>query len=211
MNSTSEENSELRTLLALAHQGDQRAFNELIEAASVRLQRMARMMLANYPHLRRWEQTDDVLQVATLRLHRALTDVRPDSARHFFALAATQIRRTLIDLLRHQFGPQGHGANYRSDTAVREGNHASRQPGSKTARGPKPETLDDWTAFHEAAGQLPDEEREVLELTWYGGLQQAEIGELLGVSIPTVQCRWQRARRLLHDAMLGELPADRGK
>ena len=90
MNSTSEENSELRTLLALAHQGDQRAFNELIEAASVRLQRMARMMLANYPHLRRWEQTDDVLQVATLRLHRALTDVRPDSARHFFALAATQ-------------------------------------------------------------------------------------------------------------------------
>ena len=45
MNSTSEENSELRTLLALAHEGDQRAFNELIEKAAVNSEEAERSKL----------------------------------------------------------------------------------------------------------------------------------------------------------------------
>ena len=71
-------------------------------------------MFRNYPHLRRWEQTDDVFQTAALKLHRSLAEVKPESVRQFFGLAATQIRRTLIDLARHHYGPEGSAANQES-------------------------------------------------------------------------------------------------
>jgi hypothetical protein len=46
-------------------------------------------MLRNYPHLKRWEQTDDVFQRAALRLYRSLGEVQPASPREFFGLATT--------------------------------------------------------------------------------------------------------------------------
>src|SRR5688572_30220098 len=87
--------------------GERGAVEDLLNAAMRRLERLTRKMLAGYPDLRRWEQTDDVLQNALLRLHHALESVRPESLQHFFRLAALQIRRELIDLARHYFGRQG--------------------------------------------------------------------------------------------------------
>ena len=49
--------------------GDASARDELLTMACERLRRLARKMLRGYPGVRRWEQTDDVLQNATLRLH----------------------------------------------------------------------------------------------------------------------------------------------
>ena len=95
--------------------GDDAARTELLERAAQRLLELTRRMFRNYPQLRRWEETDDVFQNAILRLYRSLGDVRPDSVRGFFALAATQIRRTLIDLARHHFGPEGSAARHHSD------------------------------------------------------------------------------------------------
>ena len=89
-------------------------YDKLIESASDRLLRLTRRMLRNYPHLHRWERTDDVFQTAVMRLHRSLTEVKPESVSQFFGLAATQIRRTLIDLVRHHFGPQGQAAQHES-------------------------------------------------------------------------------------------------
>ena len=85
-------------LQALLDQGNDQAYEELLGLASVRLQKLARKMLRDFPKLRRWEQTDDIFQSAALRLHRSLSEVKPESVRQFFGLAATQIRRTLIDL-----------------------------------------------------------------------------------------------------------------
>src|SRR5262245_49199486 len=92
--------------------GDVAARDELLAAASKRLQRLARKMLRGYPAVGRWEQTDDVLQNATLRLCRALQEVKPQSVRSFFNLAAVQLRRELIDLARHYGGPLGAGAHH---------------------------------------------------------------------------------------------------
>ena len=55
------------------------------------------------------EQTDDVLQNAVVRLLRALEEVRPPSVRAFFGLAATQMRRELLDLARRYQGRGGPG------------------------------------------------------------------------------------------------------
>lgn len=90
--------TQLQVLLDRAADGSGAAYDELIALASQRLLKLTRKMLRNYPQLRRWEQTDDVFQNAVLRLHRSLADVQPQSVRDFFGLAATQIRRTLIDL-----------------------------------------------------------------------------------------------------------------
>ena len=87
-------------------------------------------MLKGYPGVARWEQTDDVLQNALIRLDRALRAVAPPTARDFFRLAAAQVRRELIDLARHYQGPRGLGAHH----ATRRGSRRRGRRGRPLAR-----------------------------------------------------------------------------
>src|SRR5437870_3868086 len=103
-------------------------------------------MLKNFPDLRRWEQTDDLLQNSLLRLHRALAAVKPASVRHFFNLATVQIRRELLDLADHHFSPEADGANHHTDgpcLAAGEEGALDRQVVAD-----EPTSLDGWTVFH---------------------------------------------------------------
>jgi RNA polymerase sigma factor (sigma-70 family) len=158
-------------------------------------------MLRRYPHVRRWEETDDLLQAALMRLHRGLAVVRPEDVPHFDNLAATQIRRELIDLARSYHGPEGVGANHHTDGI---------DPGGRLAQAAdesgQPESLEEWTAFHEAVDRLPEEERRVVELLWYRGLTHAQAAEALGVATKTVQRRWVSARLMIRNALHGERP-----
>lgn len=190
--------SQLRQLLDSAANGDSAAYGEVINLSAERVHRLTARMLQNYPHLRRWEETADVVQNALIRLHRSLEQVRPDSVRGFFGLAATQIRRTLIDLSRHHFGPMGAVANYQSNCGVQS------RLGEQHARGEDPASLQDWSDFHESVGELDEEHREVFELVWYSGLTQAEIAKLLSISIPTVKRRLRRSRILLAQRLYDE-------
>lgn len=177
-------------LQALLDQGDDQAYGELLSLASSRLHKLARRMLRDFPRLRRWEQTDDVFQTAALRLHRSLSEVRPGSVKEFLGLAATQIRRTLIDLARHQYGPEGQGARHESG--------AGNEPDSETD---SPDHLAAWADFHEQVERLPADERQVFQLLWYSGTTQREAAALLGVSERTVLRRYCRARLQLKDAL----------
>jgi len=198
--------TQLQNLLDRAAAGDSSAYADLIAQAEDRLLRLTRRMLHGYARLRRWEETDDVFQDAAMRLHRALADVRPESVRGFFGLAATQIRRTLIDLSRRHFGPEGWGANHQTDGPEDTVDGPDGRVRGAAARIGPPGSLADWTAFHEAVESLPTDEREVFQLTWYAGLPQADIARLLGVSIPTVRRRWRAARVALYYALGGESP-----
>jgi DNA-directed RNA polymerase specialized sigma24 family protein len=55
--------------------GDVSARDELLARASARLTRLTRKMLRDFPGVHRWEETDDVLQNAVVRLCRALGEV----------------------------------------------------------------------------------------------------------------------------------------
>jgi RNA polymerase sigma-70 factor (ECF subfamily) len=158
-------------------------------------------MLRRHPHLRRWEETDDLLQAALLRLHRSLAEVRPESVRHFDNLAAVQIRRELIDLARGYYGPEGLGARHHTDDTDPGGRLA--QVADKTH---KPGSLEDWAAFHQAVEHLPEQEREIVNLLWYGNLTHAQAAESLGVATKTIQRRWASARLMIRDALHGEIP-----
>src|SRR5262245_1016606 len=90
----------LQNRLERLRAGDEGARQELLSGACERLRRLTGSMLRDYRRLKRWEQTDDVLQGALLRLYRALGTVTPATPREFYRLAALQIRRELIDLAR---------------------------------------------------------------------------------------------------------------
>lgn len=182
--------------------GDPAACDELIAVAADRLRRLTRKMVSERDRLRRWEDADDVFQNATLRLYRALRETVPETALAFFRLAALQVRRELIDLARHYFGPQGRGAHHASGVQPADGAPAAEPPQSTY----DPGRLAEWTEFHHQVEALPDDDRTVIDLLWYQGLPQEEAAGLLGVDVRTVQRRWLRARLRLHETLRGGLP-----
>ncbi|WP_406699685.1 sigma-70 family RNA polymerase sigma factor [Singulisphaera sp. Ch08] len=193
--------TEAGDLLDRLRNGDDSARESLVALAQKRFVALARAMLRRYPHVARWEQTDDLLQAALLRLHRSLAAVRPEGVSHFDNLAAAQIRRELIDLARRDYGPEGKGAHHHTDG----GNPGSRLAGIDCGA-ERPETLEGWAAFHEVVNQLPEPERQVMDRVWYQGMSHAQTAESLGVATKTVQRRWASARLLIRDALHGDSP-----
>jgi RNA polymerase sigma factor (sigma-70 family) len=190
--------TEIQGLLHLANRGDEEARSRLLDHACGRLLKLTRAMLAGYPSLRRWEATDDVFVNAMMRLHRALETVQPESVRHFFNLAGMQIRRELLDLKKHYYGPEGLGRNHHTD---HQSPDAAGGPLANAIH--EPEELSEWGEFHEAVEQLPEELREVFNLVYYQGLTQQEAADVLEVGLSTVKRRWQAARVELHDRLGG--------
>ncbi|HKI31681.1 MAG TPA: sigma-70 family RNA polymerase sigma factor [Gemmataceae bacterium] len=199
----------LQRCLERLRAGDSTARAELLNSACERLQRLTHKMLQDYPRVRRWEETGDVCQNALIRLCRTLETISPESVRDFYRLAALQVRRELIDLARHWYGPEGVGANHASQAGTTAAESGSRTPLHEPAdNAADPEQLALWTEFHCQAGSLPDDAREVFDLIWYQGLTQMEAAEVIGVSDRTVKSRWRAARLALCRALGGTLPGE---
>jgi RNA polymerase sigma-70 factor (ECF subfamily) len=167
------------------------ASEELLLRACDRLRVLARRKLRGFPALRRWVETDDVLQQALLRLHRALQQVRPATVGEFFGLAGLQIRRELHDLHRHHFGPEGIGANHHTDGCGKAADDANGPLGTVTDDTEMPVG---WDRMHELIEALPADERAVVDCLFVNDLTQEETAQVLGVSLRTVKRRWQSAR-----------------
>jgi RNA polymerase sigma-70 factor (ECF subfamily) len=188
----------LQRCLERLHQGDESARKDLLEGACDRLVGLAHVMFRDYPRLRRWEETGDVLQNALIRLDRALQTIRPPTLRDFYRLATLEIRRELLDLARHHFGPHGEAGRHQSGSLV-----IDRAAGSDSLDAGR---LAIWSEFHRQVAALPEEEREVFELVWYQGLGHTEAAGVLDVHPRTVKRRFQAACLKLHEAMGGTLP-----
>jgi len=185
--------------------GDADVREDVIGWACERMCEIAHRMLPAFPAVARWEQTDDVVQNAALRLDRALRDIVPADARGLVGLAATQVRRELLDLARKYRGPESYGANHETNYQRLDGELRAKVDDAVLPV-ESDDILDRWTRLHNAAGELPEEEREVFHLCWYLGLKQDEIAGVLGCSVRTVKRRWETAKQLLAAAMPGEKP-----
>src|SRR5262249_59204345 len=100
----------------------------------------------------------------------------------FSARAGWQIRRELLALKDYYARLAG----------------GSAAPGHEPADpAPGPDELEEWGAFHRQVSELPEEEREVVDLHFYQGLTKAEAAALLGGDVRTVQHRWDTALQRL--------------
>lgn len=166
--------------------GEPAAADELLKAAAGRLEMIARSSLRRFPGVARWEAAEDVLQSSCIRLIRSLAVIRPPNTRVFYHLAATHIRRELLDLARkyrQMAAPPGPG------TDGLEPFPAADIPDRAGLDG----DLAYWESFHSAVERLPVDEREVVGLMFYHGWTHAKIAELFRVDERTIRRWWKAA------------------
>lgn len=116
-----------------------------------------------------------------MRLYRALKAVRPTSVEQFLRLAATQIRRELLDLKRHEFGVNedrvqvifGPGGSTSEARQILDGPPKDAEE-DKERRRQRQEEID------EQVEHLPEEERVVFEQIVYQGLAHKDVAHALG-------------------------------
>jgi RNA polymerase sigma-70 factor (ECF subfamily) len=73
--------------------------------------------------------------------------------------------------------------------------------------GPPERAEASWLSWrvHAALERLPQHERPVIELAYWGGLSQSEISEFLQIPLGTVKTRTRSALSRLADLLEGEL------
>ena len=198
----SDQDTTLQHWLDRHRAGDPAARNELIRHSQERLRLLTRQMLRGYPTLRKWEDTSDVFQNVLCRLDRALREVPPPSPHDFLCLSAALIRRELIDLSRHHFGPLGDG---RHQQPPGQAASDARPPEPADSSG-EPSKLAIWGEIHAYIAALDEPDRELFELLYYQGLTQPQAAALLQVPPRTLRRRWQTARLRLMGRLGKECP-----
>jgi RNA polymerase sigma factor (TIGR02999 family) len=112
---------------------------------------------------------------------------------HFFAIAATVMRRILVDHARAQ------GAKKRQ--ALREAVSFDEVLVVSLARSAQLIALDDAL---ERLAKLDARRSKIVELRFFGGLNEEETGAVLGVSARTVKRDWRVAKAWLYNEVNGE-------
>lgn len=172
---------------------DSETLELLFNRAYGTLRRQTRRMLRGFPSVRRWDETDDVLHGAAMKLCKALEGQPPRSSRQFNMLLAQQVRWCLLSLARKYNGPLGLNRNQRELVEV-DGQLVASSEERTHSDDNGAVTMAEWTEFHLQVERLPVEIAEVFSLAWYLELSHAEIADSLGVSEVTVRRRWREAR-----------------
>ncbi|MEZ4502867.1 MAG: sigma-70 family RNA polymerase sigma factor [Dehalococcoidia bacterium] len=143
---------------------------------------------------------EDVTQEVFLRLWRRPWAFQPDRGR-FLSWLMSVTRNRAIDEQRRLS---------RRDQRERQGDDPAPELPDERVADPavEVELAERRQAVREAMTQLPDRQREVLELAYFSGLSQTEIAARTGDALGTVKTRvrlgMQKLRTLLSD--LGERP-----
>ena len=180
---------EITVLLRSWSHGDRSALDQLIPKVYSELNRIAAAYL-------RRERSGHTLQTTAL-VHEAYLrlinqkEVESNSRAQFFAIAANLMRQILV-------------------------NHAERRLAAKRGGG-KNVVLEEATALlGEPAldvlaldralsklAKLDPRQSRIVELRFFGGLTEKEIGAVIGISVITVQRDWRIARAVLHRELRG--------
>ncbi len=107
---------------------------------------------------------------------------------HFFAIAATQMRRILVDDARSRRARKRDGIQIELDEAF----HVASGKDAEVV------ALDD--ALNQLAELYP-ENAKVVELRFFGGYTNEEVAEIVGESVAKVRRDWEFARAWLYDKL----------
>lgn len=163
---------EVTELLVQWSKGDRAALDKLAPIVYDELLRLARLRLSR-------ERSDLTLQPTAL-VHEAylklLNQVRPSwkGRAHFFAIAATIMRRILIDDARHRKADKRGG-----------GIRVTLSEGIDVVDAERPDVLALDFALQSLA-RIDERKSRIIELKYFGGLTAEEISEVTGLSVTTV-------------------------
>jgi RNA polymerase sigma factor (sigma-70 family) len=173
------------------------------------VQRLVGSKLRDFPRVQRWERQSDVFQNVMLTLHQKLGKIEFKDTRHFFRLSGVLVRRELVNLHRHHYGPQGHAAHHLTQGISPGGSDPSdATPAAAVERAAASDSSDPVEALqtlevHQHVGRLPKDLREVVGLLYYHGLSPVEAADVMKVSRRTVDRLWDKARARLGRAIRG--------
>jgi RNA polymerase sigma factor (TIGR02999 family) len=186
------EGTDVTGLLAAWSQGDASALERLMPILYAELHAIASRHLRD-EHAAHTLQTTALIHEAYLRLVGSKVDWQ--SQRHFVAATSRAMRRVLVD-------------HARARQRLKRGGGALPITLQDVAQEPATDALD-VIAIDSALGQLEQiDERKAraMELHFFGGLDYAEIAQLLGTSPATVHRDIRFASAWMHDKLVsGEL------
>jgi RNA polymerase sigma factor (sigma-70 family) len=173
-------------LMARYVAGDQTAFQELFGRHAPTLFGMMRR------YVRSSDEANDLLQQTFLHLHRARNDFRPGS------MLKPWLFTIGMNCIREHFRRRGRR---------KEGPLEPVEEAKLVAEVVSLEDLQEAKLKQErvrvALAQLPDNQREVIEMHWFQGRPFEEVARLVGASLSAVKVRAHRGYTRLRD-MLGE-------
>lgn len=181
---------EVTRLLVAARDGDPAAVDALMPIVYDRLRELAARRL-------RRESPGHTLD-ATALVHEAYLKLAAgprlearDRA-HFLALASRAMRQVLVDHARQR------------NARKRDGGWART---TLTAGLASPDVdADELLALDAALETLEPRQRTIVECRFFGGMEETEIAEALGISDRTVRRDWVRARAWLYTTLYGAPP-----
>jgi RNA polymerase sigma factor (TIGR02999 family) len=180
---------DITQLLGRARSGDRQAIDSVFAALYPELRRIAHARLS--PHVR------DTLMDTTALVHECYMKfvnakrLDLESRVHFLAYSATAMRSIIVDAAR-------------ASRAARRGGQAAHvtlnsEHADNLAQG-EDEIIDVDQALQEVA-KLDPRLVQVVEMRYFGGMNDVEIGQALGVTDRTVRRDWEKARLLLAHAL----------
>jgi RNA polymerase sigma-70 factor (ECF subfamily) len=184
-----DDNGEVTRLLGQIGRGQKEAVNALLPLVYDELHRLAQSYF-------RRERTEHTLQPTAL-VHEAyirLVDQHAplESRNHFMAVAATQMRRVLLDYARKH-------------RAARRGGHDQKVLLEDTMAVYEQHPVDVilLDAALDKLASLDESQAQLVELRFFAGLSVDETADVMGVSPATVKRSWSSARAFLHREITG--------
>ena len=184
MDETSLPSQQITAWLADLRQGDAAASSRLADAVLPELRRIAARFL-NSERVNHTLEPNALVNELWLRLMGS-SDIPYQNRAHFYALAAKTMRRILIDHARAKGADKRGVPQQLTLTAVEDWNLVARN--------------EDLLLLDQALSRLEKVDQraaKVVELRFFGGMQEDEVAEVLGVSTITVKRDWKVARAWL--------------
>jgi RNA polymerase sigma factor (TIGR02999 family) len=176
---------DLTGLLQAWSEGDGDALAVLATVVHQDLRAIARRLLADERRDGRWRPTE-LVQESYLRL-LDWRGVHWQNRAHFFATAATMMRRVLVDAARAR-------------RAIKRGEGIDAMPldGVDVAASTPPLDIVALEEALETLATMNSRASQVVELRFFGGFSVEETAEALGISVRTVINDWNTARGWLY-------------